>query len=262
MRKQNITLEILVNGNSVSEYSKDGNRYIEGRKGNEYTLRVKNHTGSRVLVVPTIDGLSVMDGKPGNYDSSGYILDAGGKIDIDGWRTDLQNVRKFQFVKHQKSYSAKSGQGEDNLGVIGVAAFYGAPKVYYTLPLRGGCFGEPTWGDFETFQNFSETPTYGMGIGISSSGAIGTSVNTVNLMHNSLNTEPTKQLKATVGTGMGNKIHSAVREVSFERQPLPFAEISLYYYEKRQLEQMGIIHKVNKKKDMPQPFPNNFCLEV
>ena len=122
-----LELEVRVNGRSVREYQHGGQVWIEGRKGSEFVLRFRSQVAGRILVVPSVDGLSIMDGKKCSFDSSGYIIGPYGHIDVPGWRLDDTEVAKFIFGKKGGSYAAKSGLPLD-VGVIGVAAFF--EKVY------------------------------------------------------------------------------------------------------------------------------------
>jgi len=308
MRNKNISLDVLVNGNPTTEYSKDGTRYIEGRKGSEYTLRIKNHTGDKILFVPTIDGLSVINSDPGHYDSPGYILGPYETYEITGWRTDLQHTRKFEFVRHSKSYAKKLGESTDNLGVIGLMAFKEAvstcwtytPRPMFPTEPRRRSDDWPLWpekywfsggaggGGFTTGGGGFNIGSTGGAAGGGGSGGVGTSagasstpgtliltnslsagpkvsatVRTVN-KHKDTVTADSAMPQATVGTGMGSKQQSVVKNTYFERQPLPFSTISVYYYERKQLEQMGVTRKVQRKEHMPQAFPaaDNFCRQV
>lgn len=123
MRKGQVTFEVLVNGKPIKEYLKNGEVWVEGRKGSEYTLRVTNNTNKRILAVPTVDGLSVMDGKLGSHASGGYILDAYETATIPGWRLNNDKVAKFVFAAAGESYAAKTQDQPNNIGVIGCAFF-------------------------------------------------------------------------------------------------------------------------------------------
>jgi len=321
MRHKNISLDVLVNGNPTTEYSKDGNRYIEGRKGSEYTLRIKNHTGDKILFVPTIDGLSVLNSKPGHYDSPGYILGPYETYEITGWRTDLQHTRKFEFVRHSKSYAKKLGESTDNLGVIGLMAFKEAvttswvyPRPMFPSQPRRRSDDWPQWPRrYDDWPQWTNKTTYsfnssvgGAGGGAGAGGTGGTVENATgagagdgtgsggggsasggtlilsaslgNRMADTVSVAATRAVnksemtstcdmampQATVGTGMGSEQQSVVQTAYFERQPLPFSTISVYYYERKQLEQMGVTRKVQRKEHMPQAFPaaDSFCRQV
>ncbi len=267
MRVNNITLNVLVNGNFVTEYTKNNNIYIQGRKGSTYTLRITNHTNERVLVIPSIDGLSILDGKPAGYESQGYVLGAFQTYNADGWRTDLDHTRQFQFTRHNKSYAGKTGQDKSNLGAIGLVAFKAEPTIQFTnwnidyhppvtYPKRrtsdyDGHWGAPIGYSLDSYS------------GIATGSLTGSSTGSLpqNAVAESSSREPAQVMAvSSIGTGMGAKQESHVSTTSFNRQTNPFATIVVYYYERKQLENMGVIHKVNHQ--MPQAFPNQFCAEV
>jgi len=126
---KNVTIEVLVRGKPVREYKHtDGYTYIEGRKGTEFELRIHNKTFTKILAVPSVDGLSVMDGKPASSDSSGYIVGAYRRVTIPGWRLDDSEVAKFAFEDEKRSYAEATGEG-GNQGVISVMVFEEKIKV-------------------------------------------------------------------------------------------------------------------------------------
>ena len=92
MLKQSYELEVLINGKAAKEYGHDGKFYIEGREGTRFSIRIKNNSYARKLFVPTIDGLSVMNGEEGDFESSGYIVQGYGSITIDGVAWEIQHV--------------------------------------------------------------------------------------------------------------------------------------------------------------------------
>ena len=268
-------MQLLVNGSPVSEYTKDGNTYVEGRKNSEYTIRVRNHTGDRIVVVPTVDGLSIINGKPGNYDSPGHILSAYETYEFTGWRINQEQTKKFIFTKHNKSYSEKTGQGTSNLGVIGLVAFKEQWKSRY-VPYIPPYWPRPRYYSDIWYENWSGS--HGVGsVNIGSSGGTGGNINT-SLKGSSLQSRDfgmtqrsaTMELKAeaynaampvaSVGTGMGKKQESKITNVSFDREINPFVTLQMYYYEKKQLIAMGVTKKIDKNK--PQAFPSQYCSEI
>ena len=92
MNRNSFELQILINGRPVKEYNHNNETYIEGRKGTEYTLKVKNNTYHRVLAIPAVDGINVITGKPATPDDSGYIIDGYNCVEIKGFRKDLETV--------------------------------------------------------------------------------------------------------------------------------------------------------------------------
>ena len=122
MLKQQTEFEVLVNGKPLKEYSHEGKTFIEGREGTNFAIRMRNNTGSRKLFIPSIDGLSVMNGEKAGFDSSGYIVKPYSAVTIEGWRVSNNEVNEFFFSKAKDAYATKTKNG-DNLGVIGCAVF-------------------------------------------------------------------------------------------------------------------------------------------
>lgn len=246
-----VSVEVLVNGNSVTEYSKDGRVLIEGRKGSEYSIRLKNNTSSTVLAVPTVDGLSVIDGETGSYNSRGYILPPWQSYEIEGWRINNDQIRKFNFTHKSRTYSKQAGKGIDNLGVIGVAVFkqksYNVTLMHYQ-----------DWNHWPQYNNYYQDRVYydshsaGSTKGTSATRGLSSSVGA---------SDTVALASAYVGTGMGRTQHSHVNTSSFERESDTPNEISeIYYYTRKALEQMGIIVRAVQK--TPSAFPNGFCKQV
>lgn len=116
-------VQVVVDGTPVREFLHDGRYYVEGRKGERYVLRLVNRTDRRVEVVATVDGLDVVDGKPGDFvRKRGYVLAPWQTYDIDGFRLDMGRVAAFRFSSVNGSYAARTGNAR-NVGVIGVAFF-------------------------------------------------------------------------------------------------------------------------------------------
>jgi hypothetical protein len=53
-----------------------------------------------------------------------YVLDPYETATIQGWRTSLDNVRRFVFVDEQRSYAQRTGQANSDMGWIRVLAFH------------------------------------------------------------------------------------------------------------------------------------------
>jgi hypothetical protein len=56
-------------------YPAGAERWIVGTPGHEYTIRIRNATGQRILAVPSVDGVNVITGETASPDQSGYVLD-------------------------------------------------------------------------------------------------------------------------------------------------------------------------------------------
>ena len=116
-------LEVLVDGVAARTFSHDGETHVLGQQGSRYVLRVHNRSGRRIEAVVSVDGLDVIDGKAGDFaNKRGYLVDAHGYVDIDGWRLSNREAAAFRFAPVGESYAAKTGSAR-NVGVIGVAVF-------------------------------------------------------------------------------------------------------------------------------------------
>lgn len=122
MDRNHLSVELRVNGRKLREFQHEGEIWVEGRTNSDYVIRVRNDSDIRVVATPSVDGLSVMDGKEASYHGDGYIIGPRSYIDIPGWRLDDENVAKFRFGYAGESYAAKKGKPR-NIGVIGVAFF-------------------------------------------------------------------------------------------------------------------------------------------
>src|SRR5882672_1936234 len=101
-----IELTILVNDKPVFEYPHQGQTFVEGRAGSEYEIEVCNRTPQKVEAIISVDGLSVIDGKPAGYNSQGYLVPSRTSVRIPGWVLNSQKVAKFAFSGMNASYTA------------------------------------------------------------------------------------------------------------------------------------------------------------
>lgn len=198
----NVKLNIKVKNNSIPSYYHNGDYYVEGREGSEYTLEIVNNTYKRIMAIPSVDGLSIFDGKPATKESNGYIVDALSKIEVPGWTIDNSNVAKFVFSSVDNSYSTyQSGGNTSNNGVIGV-------KIYeeLTSPITSAVFR-------------GADMFFGNNIQLCASSSQGYS--------------------NSVGTGFGEKSEFNVTEVSFNKGR-HLEDIILYYDSLQGLKKRGI----------------------
>jgi hypothetical protein len=127
-----VGLEVLVDGKPLPTISHAGKTYLPvPRLGQEYEIRVFNRGPRRIAAIVSVDGLSVINGKPASQDSPGYLVDAHSDILIKGWRRSMATVATFSFVDRADSYASRVGRPE-NVGVIGLLAI--EEQVYRPLP--------------------------------------------------------------------------------------------------------------------------------
>ncbi len=96
--------------------------FVVGQSGQRYTIVLENHTSHRFEAVGTVDGLDVINGKPGTFDNRGYVLLPFATLEIEGFRTSTSAVAAFRFASVADSYAAQTGSAR-NVGVIGLAFF-------------------------------------------------------------------------------------------------------------------------------------------
>jgi hypothetical protein len=121
-RKMHVSMDILVDGRALATVAHAGKTYLPVRElGTEYEIRIWNHGPRRVVAVVSVDGLSVINGKPASENHPGYIVAPYSHILIKGWRRSTEAVAAFRFVERDKSYAGLIGKPE-NIGVIGLIA--------------------------------------------------------------------------------------------------------------------------------------------
>lgn len=245
MKKQNYTVDILVNGKPIKEYIQKNNTYIEGRKDVQFSIRIKNNGYKRIVAIPSVDGLSVLNGKKASHYSSGYIIEGHSSLTVDGWRVSDQEVRQFYFTDPDDSYANKTKNG-DNLGVIGVAVYRekDKPQITYTYPtmdIEGS--GGTKMPRPPIFFN-------------------GTSMDNAELScssNNVLRDAGFSPQSAELGTGWGESKKSEVITEEFEREDVCDAEFVIYYNTRRALEKQGIDFSKKVQYVAPQAFPGQYC---
>jgi len=109
-------------GRVLPIYWHEGRRYVIGKPGNEYAIRVRNAGGGRMLAVMSVDGVNVISGATASPEQSGYVLAPYESTDISGWRKSMSRTAAFYFTALPDSYAARTGR-PDNVGVIGVAVY-------------------------------------------------------------------------------------------------------------------------------------------
>lgn len=223
LHEQLFGFEVLLDGRPLREYAHtDGKTYIAGKTGGHYSLRLINRTGRRVLCVCTVDGLSIMNGQPGDLNGQGYVLPPNEPAEIPGWRLSDKEVAAFVFGGPDASYAAKMGKPQ-NIGVIGCAIFEEKVRTP-VLGLESGGYTkmQPPLDAGELTRGGSDAFGGGMTRGL--------------------------------GTGFGERTEHRVSRTTFERQDAPACVLALQYDDAASLRKQGIrVEKVTAS--TPNPFP-------
>jgi hypothetical protein len=122
-----VDVSIEVEGGAAPLYpARDGSGryYLEARAGCAYAVRLANRSGQRIGVLLAVDGLNAISGereagpsapsRPGRM----YVVDPWDDLRVQGWRTSLEDVRRFTFVDERSSYSARTGRANGKMGWI------------------------------------------------------------------------------------------------------------------------------------------------
>lgn len=219
---------------ALQVYRHHGRRYIVGQPGNEYAIRIRNCSGRRLLAVVSVDGVNAVTGESAAPDQSGYVLEPGGYVNIQGWRKDLSRTAAFYFSDPADSYAARTGRPDD-LGVIGVALFR---EVERTAWLSND--GTPAPQDS---RDRAEADRTGEAKASRAEGAMAPA--------------PAME-RPSLGTGHGRGEYSPVEQVAFERAGSQPDEVIAIRYERREtLVAMGVLPEPRHsfpRRD-PDPFP-------
>ncbi|RSZ45711.1 MULTISPECIES: hypothetical protein [unclassified Variovorax] len=97
---------------------------LAGVEGSRYTLRFRNLSERSYEVIATVDGLDVLNGKPGSLRNGGYVLRPLESLTVEGFRKSQNEVAAFRFSTPGRAYAANTEAGDvRNIGVIGAALF-------------------------------------------------------------------------------------------------------------------------------------------
>jgi hypothetical protein len=219
-------------GEALPIYRHHGRRYVEGQPGNEYAVRIRNCSNERLLAVLSVDGVNAVTGATASPDQSGYVIEPGGYVNVQGWRKDLDRTAAFYFSDPADSYAARTGRPND-LGVIGVALFRERPIE------RQGWWSGDRRSPYPAAREKAEAEA----AGAAANGRVADA------------TAPATQ-QPSLGTGHGRGEYSPVQQVEFERASARPDELVAIRYERREtLVAMGVLPATRHALRDPDPFP-------
>ena len=224
-------------------YVAGGERWIEGTPGHEYAIRIRNHTGARILAVPSVDGVNAITGETASPDQSGYVLEPYGSVEIAGWRKSLAHTAAFYFTNLADSYAARTGRPGD-VGVIGVAVFRErAPIAYAPRP--------------NVYDRRAErADASGNAAPASEPAAAAGAVAKERDASDALAGARQKASEPRLGTGHGRNESSHAQRVAFERATSsPESVVSIRYDRREALVARGIIPGPRYADRAPSAFP-------
>lgn len=197
-----------------------GRSYIAGQPGNEYAVRIRNCSGRRMLAVVSVDGVNVVTGETAAPDQSGYVIEPGDFVNVDGWRKSLQESAAFYFTDPSDAYASRTGRPDD-LGVIGVALFLEAVPVRQEVAALGNT---------ATAKSSAERAA----------------------------APAADAAEPSLGTGHGRRVDDPARYTSFERaRDRPDDVVRIRYERRETLARMGVLPRPPRWSPPrePDPFP-------
>ena len=120
-----IRLSVLDNRNRKWNFVQGGSKlYLRGIEGERYQLHYENRSRELFEIVTTVDGIDVINGRPGAFANRGYVLYPGSSVTIEGFRSSSNDVAAFRFSAPRDAYAANTDAGSiRNVGIIGTAVF-------------------------------------------------------------------------------------------------------------------------------------------
>ena len=241
-----VTIDVYdrTQGETLAIHPLDSQRYVVGTPGHEYAIRIRNETSRRILAVTSVDGVNVVTGETAAPEQSGYVIEAGGSVEIAGWRRSLERTSAFYFTDLGDSYAARTGRPR-NVGVIGVAVFHELVRPMMSSFLRDKVLAHENEGDPRVRAERADAaaPAAPAQDAAGESGRLAAS-------------EPRQMLSNKLGTGFGRDEASLVQRVRFERATsAPAESISIQYDRRDNLIAMGVLPRPRYAQKTPDPFP-------
>lgn len=110
-------------GQVLPVYYHQGEYWVAGRPGANYSIDITNLTERRIMAVVSVDGVNAITGKTASATpDDGYVFSPWQNWAITGWRKSDSQVAAFYFSESDASYASRTGRPRD-VGVIGVALF-------------------------------------------------------------------------------------------------------------------------------------------
>jgi hypothetical protein len=230
----NVDIIDRTDGRTLPIYTHEGRRYVVGKPGNEYAIRVRNDGGERALAVMSVDGVNVISGDTASPAQTGYVLNAHSSFDIAGWRTSQSRTAAFFFTTLANSYATRTGR-PDNVGVIGVAVFRERPRPVLQQ------FGGKLERRDQPLRDESDRAASASSPAPATAGSAAMA-----------------EKKSQIGTGYGRGETSYVQYTDFERaSDTPSETIAIYYDSYENLLAQGVpVGYAPIARSPPEPFPD------
>lgn len=228
-----------------------GRFYVEARRGAGYSVQVRNRSGERLGVLLAVDGLNAISGereatvlgardaRPGRM----YVLDAWDDVTVRGWRTSLDEVRRFTFVDEQRSYAARSEQANRKMGWIEVRVYRERGAAVWRQPVTPDDFdGARARSREERSRDSAQAPAgapppASKARPAPGAGAEGEAAGTLG------------RADSFPGTGWGARQDDPARVVRFDPERSPSDSVTLRYEYRPALVRLGLLPAWRRDRD-------------
>ena len=234
-----------------------GRLFVAGEPGDRYSLRIANHTGGRVLVVLSVDGVNIISGETAGYGQRGYVLSPYESYDLTGWRKSNTEVAAFTFAPLPQSYAARTGRPAD-VGVIGMAVF--KEKVFVPPPEPQPSTSREDWLDGSGRDYSRDANAPALRRAAPSPPVVAAQREAAPLSKAqgyAANAIAAERQNEKLGTAHGAREWSVSNVVAFERAtPYPQFVRQIEYDTYANLVASGVIHPAWNPPHSPRPFPS------
>ena len=227
-----VDVRVLVNGRVSPLYTAPGRydrSYFQAFRGQNYSLLLHNNSDRRIGVLISVDGLNVVSGERSGLsrNEAMYVLDPYEETTINGWRTSLDEVRRFVFVNEERSYAERTGQANGDMGWVRVLAFREQRSP---------------WDNIRKYRDDSRP--YGgspnEGPGLDQAPRTQAAPPQIENMAPEQSKSYADREESNPGTGWGDRKYDHVRRTNFRPEVSPVDQITLRYEYARGLAQLGI----------------------
>ena len=252
------SIEVLVDGRSLTEYAARGRRYIEALENAEYELRIHNPTSSRVAVALAVDGLNSIDARHTSaWDAHKWVIEPYGTIHVRGWQMSGESARRFYFTTERDSYAAKLGQ-TSNLGLI-TAVFFRERRPFTIMPVTPSQ-PRPPYKEEDRMRDERTAPEPGTAGESSARSEGGRDA----AKQRSVQSYPAPD-DESAATGIGRSVRNDVQWIKMDLDSRPAGEITIRYEYRAALVRLGIIPRdyprpnVLDRRERAQGFEPKYC---
>jgi hypothetical protein len=238
-------------GDVLPAYRSRGASWVAGRPGDRYAVRLTNRSGSRVLVVLSVDGVNAVSGETAATGQTGYVLGPWASAEITGWRKSYAEAAAFYFTALPDSYAARTDR-PDNVGVIGAAVF----RERVPLPVQRPYEAPPVASNrFDEARAEPERRAQAQGGAEAAADSRSTDAAAPATAAPPMRERDSLAKADKLGTGHGEREYSPTTQTTFERASSQPAEIVQVRYDSyANLVASGVIGRP-RPPAMPDPFP-------